>query len=327
MNLFLRILKGIGKVLLVAALVFTLAFPYVLIYKLEKANKTTKAKLQELYDGQVENSAFLGQVGLLTLLLAMAVQGQGDAIAELQDSVIAQQKAATEVKNEIQEVRKETVYKINKVASSIEDNQNKPSYDYLKSVTVIIFQEEKDNPGSNHGSLGTGVLLKNKDGHSYILTNKHVCNPEESGTCYIIERDENGKKVSKVEARPYKVIKANYDAQVLESKTVIEGKQEIRGISHAKPQDAVYLVGHHLGRPYIYGEGVFAGYETKYLDVIQIPILWGDSGSGVFDRDGRLVALMFAGNAEEQEGIMVWDVAHGLAVDSDVLEYLCKGIV
>lgn len=318
MSLIKSFFAGVLKALLVSSLIFALAFPYVLIHKLLVIQKKQAAQLQEINDNQIEDSAFLGQVALLTILLSQAVSGQGESIQQLQDGAIEQS-------NQVQKVVNDTNVKLNKLSDTVKTSNEKPSYEYLKSVTVMIFQESKEEPGTFHGSLGTGVILKNKEGHSYILTNKHVCNPEEGGPCFVIQKD-NG-EITKTEVKPFKVPANNYDAQILESKTVIEGKTEIKGIAHAQPQDPVYLVGHHLGRPYIYGEGVFGGYEEKFIDVIQIPILWGDSGSGVFDKDGRLVALMFAGNAEEQEGIVVWDTAHGLAVDSDVIAYLCKGIL
>ena len=61
---------------------------------------------------------------------------------------------------------------------NIEDK--KPPYDYLKSVTLYMVHPDLQlqaelNDGVFHGSVGTGVLLKQKEGYFYILTNKHIC--------------------------------------------------------------------------------------------------------------------------------------------------------
>ena len=79
----------------------------------------------------------------------------------------------------------------------------------------------------------------------------------------------------------------------------------------AYPQDELYLVGHHLGRKYVYGEGVFAGYQGVY-DIIQIPTLYGNSGTGVCNKNGELIGVVFAIN-----GIGYFDVdcAHGIAIN------------
>ena len=62
----------------------------------------------------------------------------------------------------------------------------------------------------------------------------------------------------------------------------------------------------------MYGEGVFSGYD-RFFDVIQIPCLYGNSGSGVINKDGELVAVVFAISMYNWFGGA--DVAHAIAVD------------
>ncbi|KKK54268.1 hypothetical protein LCGC14_3086470, partial [marine sediment metagenome] len=89
-----------------------------------------------------------------------------------------------------------------------------------------------------------------------------------------------------------------YDVALIMVEIFFKDKTKVKGFAIAKPQDKLYLVGHHLGRPYTYGEGVFAGYDddTKdnlIYDIIQIPTLFGNSGSAVFDKDGDVVSMAF----------------------------------
>ena len=205
----------------------------------------------------------------------------------------------------------------------------KPSYDYLKSVTVVIygrgtetiasreekFQQEKDEADAGHVKwMGTGVVIKVTSKYTYILTNAHVTgNKMADVTLYV--KDE----IFKEEAQIIKVHK-NVDIAVIRVGGHLIGKRAIKGITRGRPQDKVYLVGNYLAHIYTYGEGVFAGYNDD-MDIIQLPCLFGDSGSGVFNQDGKMVALIEGVEGQIIGGIFpLIDIAHALAVDSASIE-------
>ena len=211
----------------------------------------------------------------------------------------------------------------------------KPSYDYLKSVTVVIygkgtetpasmeekFRQEKDDTDEGHVKwMGTGVVIKVTSKYTYILTNAHVTgNKMKDVTIYV--KDE----IFKVEAQCLKCHK-NADLAVIRVGGHLIGKRAIKGIATAHPQDKVYLVGNYLAHIYTYGEGVFAGYNDVD-DIIQLPCLFGDSGSGVFNQDGKLVALVQGVEGQIIGGIFpVLDVAHALCVDSASIELFLETI-
>lgn len=216
----------------------------------------------------------------------------------------------------------------------IEVKENKPSYDYLKSITVEIYGEavvekdiymcyEEDMVGAVErlpstekvGWGGTGVVIKEEAGYTYILTNAHVAGDgKDSAMIYV----QNGNKKQLTEV--YKVHEL-LDMAILKVEGRIKYKNPVKGFAVAKPQDKAYMVGHHLGRPYIYGEGVFAGYDGINA-LIQIPSIYGNSGSGVIDKDGNLIALVYAGSMINFFQI---DNTHALAIDGECIKlYLEK---
>ena len=217
-----------------------------------------------------------------------------------------------------------------KIEVDIEDE--KPSYEYLKSVTVLIegraiidesflmslFSDEfyyEEVGEKTVGWTGTGVVIKEDYEYTYILTNAHVAGKGKQDVSLYI--DTGTKK------RPAEIVEyhGTLDMAVLKVKGVLENKRPVEGFNVAKPSDPMYLVGHHLGREYIYGEGVFAGYDGLY-DIIQIPCLYGNSGSGIMNKDGELVALVFAISKFDYFSV---DVAHAIAVDGESIKlYLEK---
>ena len=152
------------------------------------------------------------------------------------------------------------------IFKSIYRLHKKPSYEQLKShivyITGIVPDKKYDNYMIERGSswIGTGFVFKVSDKYTWIITNKHVAgifaNKEEETTeLYIGDTKEERVKAKIVRFHP------KYDVALLMVYGKLKGKIQVKGLSTAKPQDKVYLVGHHLGRQYIYGEGVFAGYQ------------------------------------------------------------------
>lgn len=199
-----------------------------------------------------------------------------------------------------------------------------PSYDYLKDRTVLIrgkgiaedmFGEEKEMQWT-----GTGVVIKQSKEYSWILTNNHVAGfseGEEVGELhlYVVQGE------TLILVQDIKRSKL-WDMALIKIANPLKDKRSIKGVSEVLPSDKVFLVGHHLGRLYLYGEGVFAGYDDD-LGVIQVPTLFGNSGSGVFNSSGELVGLVFAVSVFSQLGDV--DCSHGLIVNGpEVKKFLEK---
>ena len=168
--------------------------------------------------------------------------------------------------------------------------QPKPTYEEMKSSTVYIVQQKKD---SHEGSVGTGVIVKQEYIDTYILTNKHVCNEDNKGECFV-EIYKHGNFL-KIPLTFVKQEKSDYDLAIWKTSEFLPNKTEIKGLKEAFPQDKVYSVGNYLGFRYIYTEGTFAGYQGKYI-MLNMPCVYGCSGSAVFNKDGYLIGLVFAGN-------------------------------
>jgi len=229
-----------------------------------------------------------------------------------------------------------TAEKTKKLKQNIEQTKKellkKPSYEYLKSVTVVIKGKTPANPVKGQIAqswLGTGVIVKIEKpdycialenyycpDYTYILTNAHVAGKAHENVQLYVENEDGLKSADVIKFHP------KLDLALIRVYGELKGKRAIKGLSISKPQEPVYLVGHHLGRKYIYGEGVFAGYDRIY-DVVQIPTLFGDSGSGVFNKDGKMVSLVFAVSSY---GFLGVDVAHGIAVDGLSIKIFLKDL-
>ena len=233
------------------------------------------------------------------------------------------------LKSEIMDVKRQSLVDDASILETMYEQHKAPTYEQLKShivyITGIVPDKKYENYMIERGKswVGTGFVFKTSDKYTWIITNKHVAgifaNREgETTELYIGDTEEERVKAKIVRFHP------KYDVALLVVYGKLEGKTQIKGLSTAKPQDKVYLVGHHLGRQYIYGEGVFAGYEESgdlTYDVIQVPVLFGNSGSAVFDQNGHVVSLVFAVN-----GITMFcvDGAHGLAAPGEILQEFLK---
>lgn len=199
--------------------------------------------------------------------------------------------------------------------------ENKPSYEYLKSITVEIIghavEEEHTYFLPDFGGFpietemgevawsGTGVVVSVDNNYTYILTNAHVAGKDMKDALIYVNDDGREKLTEIVE------IHGTLDLAILKVKGKLKYKEPVKGITTGNPSDKVYIVGHHLGRPYIYGEGVFAGYDGIF-DIMQLPCLYGNSGSGIINEDGELIALVFA---ITNFGFFEVDEAHAICID------------
>lgn len=208
---------------------------------------------------------------------------------------------------------------------------NRPSYEYLKSVTVYIVHkmgiDEKTH--KMEAAIGTGTVVKEVDNSFYILTNKHVCgNETENPDAYTTDKENCYISVSgdpKFAFLKLTYVRSAKDGIDLElwkiDSALLPDKKVVKGFNIAHIQDNVYSVGQYLAIPFIYSEGTMAGYE-KNAEIYNIPSAPGCSGSGIFNKDGQIIAVLFAGNVIPP---FQMDTAKAIAVSGlDVQEFVEK---
>lgn len=207
-------------------------------------------------------------------------------------------------------------------------NVQKPSYDYLKSVTVYVVGCSEKSPEllsypiGEEGMCwgGTGVVIKVDSEYTYILTNNHVAGKDTVNPILFIENEQQKVRAEIVKNHDY------LDIAVLKVKGTLKDKTQIKGLGTVSIQDSVYVVGNPLGNKYVYSEGVFAGY-AGVSDLFQIPCIYGNSGSGVFNKEGKLVAIVFALQMYHGFlGIPEAQITHSLAVDGVSIELFLKSL-
>jgi len=214
----------------------------------------------------------------------------------------------------------------------VTQKSTKPSYEEIRSHSVWIEgcsgdknRDDKVNfPIGEDGMCwgGTGVVLKITDTETYFLTNNHVTGKGEKDVKLYIKNDKTRKliKAEIVAQHP------NVDVAVIKIKGVLPNKVAIPGISTAHIQDPVYVVGNPLGVRDVYSEGVVAGYEDISM-LIQMPCIYGNSGSGVFDQNGKLVGLVYALEGYSGFlGIPEVRITHSLVVDSISIQVFLKDL-
>ncbi len=170
-----------------------------------------------------------------------------------------------------------TMHEINQVIK-------KPSYEYLKSVTVRIMQEAEQGT-----FVGTGSIIRITKDYTYILTNRHVA-PLDSLKVYVVDENMNNIDAEVISNCSFA------DLSIIRVEGKIDNKRAIKKIGYINYSEKAYSVGMYLGYYYIYTEGTMAGYDESNNFVMNVPGAGGCSGSGVFNNEGELVAVIFAGN-------------------------------
>jgi S1-C subfamily serine protease len=208
----------------------------------------------------------------------------------------------------------------------------KPTYEEIRSHSVWIegcsggadHDDELSFPIGDNGACwgGTGVVIKTGYNETYILTNNHVSGKGEQDVKIYVENDKTHKLVKAVIVAQHKTV----DAAVIKIYATLPGKKAISGIATANVQDPVYVVGNPLGVRDVYSEGVVAGYEDTSM-LLQMPCIYGNSGSGVFDQNGKLVGLVYALETYPGwMGIPEARITHSLVVDSISIRTFLKDL-
>jgi len=169
----------------------------------------------------------------------------------------------------------------------------KPSFEELKSVTVRMLNII--DPATGKGSVGTGTIVKVTEDYTYVLTNRHVA-PMDAQHIYI---QKDGKRYKG------RVLKngVTRDLSLVRMVGQIPNTSVVKGFRKVNEQDKIYSVGMYFGFQDIYAEGTVAGWTPNGSRLINMPSLYGCSGSGIFDSEGYLVAVLYAGTAYSPFGM------------------------
>lgn len=217
----------------------------------------------------------------------------------------------------ILKTERDAIERDNTILDTIKENNKKPSYSYLKSVTVRIFQ--KENADSDMGWVGTGSIIKITDDYTYILTNKHVAPMNNKENIFVL----NNGDYQKAEVLKVGAIK---DLSLIRTSTPLKGKRAINGYAGIYPSQRVFSVGMYLSNFYIYTEGTAAGNQVNGSSIdllLNMPCSYGCSGSGVFNINGDLVGVVFATN---KLGIFDTDSSKAIAVPAIAVKLFLKGL-
>ena len=202
----------------------------------------------------------------------------------------------------------------------------KPSYSYLKAVSVLIIQktilseEEKISI-----SLGSGTIIADKNGYFYILTNRHVCGLENLNGCYLINKEDNREI-------PLEFVKESDQTTDLALWRVTNNLRfyaVMKGFRKSYVTQRAFSVGQYLGIPYTYSEGTKSNIMDDY-DMFNMPTAPGCSGSGIFDKDGYMIAVIVAGNTLPVINFSIgrtMDTSKAIAINLKTIEAFLKDAI
>lgn len=225
------------------------------------------------------------------------------------------------------------LYPVYREVSDIIDNMKRPSYDYLSKVSVYIFHSMKITEDREMGATGSGTIVAKRGGYFYILTNRHVCDSDAEGSCFVIPDGDvrDGFRL------PLIFVKSSDETHDLSlwkvDSVLLLDREEIKGIGNVYIQDRVYSVGQYLGLNAIYTEGVLAGfiqYQSQDVEpLFNLPCAPGCSGSGIFNSKGELVSVIYAGNMVDTSMTFVrsFDTSKAIGQANGYLKYFLEEFI
>ncbi len=155
-------------------------------------------------------------------------------------------------------------------------------------------------------SMGSGVVVKNKESKTYIITNVHVL----TGGSMVASLDEAKRKARNLSVTFYNA--ETKEAEILwvapegidlaliccETPENYTSSVKIGSANDIKMGEKVFAIGNPMGLDWTYTEGVVSSFRNreigKYeISVIQIqtPLNHGNSGGGLYSEKGNLVGI------------------------------------
>lgn len=313
-----NISKWFGRTLKVIGIVLFFSWVAISLVDIKKDIATIKKENTENYSVQAK---LFSQ--MIVTITTVAKYSQNVALTEKEDvATLANflQILANKIKL-MENPNIDVSFKIkNAGATLVKQQEQKPAYEYMKSMIVyLIEQSEKD---AEHGSIGTGTVIKVTDKETFILTNKHVCDWAEGSVCYVYQD-----KV-KYHITLVKKYEVDHDMQIVKTSKVVPNKQAIKGVKDVNEQDRVFMVGNNNGNSFMYSEGTVSGFLRGTGDLlVGMPSGPGNSGSGIFTSDGYLAGLLYAGQVFEIDNGLSLDTSHGICVPSTVLRLFLSDFI
>lgn len=191
------------------------------------------------------------------------------------------------------------------------------SVDAKKMQTMIENSEDKiknalkANVLINSGfglskSMGSGVVIKNVNNKTYIITNVHVL----TGGSMVESLDEANKKARNVSVTFYNGDKSNadilwvaphkIDLALIQVNTPKDYNTSVK-IGNAKDLKMgqnVFAIGNPMGLDWTYTDGSISSFRTKSMEgheitiiQIQTPLNHGNSGGGLYNKESELVGI------------------------------------
>ncbi len=155
-------------------------------------------------------------------------------------------------------------------------------------------------------SMGSGVVVKNKESKTYIITNVHVL----TGGSMVASLDEAKRKAKNLSVTFYNadtqkseilwVAPEGIDLALIccETPKNYNSSVKIGSANDIKMGEKVFAIGNPMGLDWTYTEGVVSSFRNKEIgkyeiSVIQIqtPLNHGNSGGGLYSEKGNLVGI------------------------------------
>ncbi len=182
---------------------------------------------------------------------------------------------------------------------------------YYESAVIVLVKTGEDGTATARGWSGTGFAISNdKDGNTgtTLLTNKHICQASSNAT-YTITDYSGGKYEAKfVRYAPYADLCLIHTDAVL--RPVKLASEDATQFSHIVVIGAPHGMFPNVTEGYIGGYyNVDLGGDTYTIHVraqaTSVPIYPGNSGSPVWNDDGKVVGIMFAGHGSAEHITML----------------------
>jgi hypothetical protein len=163
------------------------------------------------------------------------------------------------------------------------------------SVHIVYQQLKRDDKGTLrlHVGMGTGTVVKSKGGRSLVLTCRHVC-PDGDGFIFVVvgEAKYAAEFIAADERADLAVLRVRVELPAAEVAAAAPGEaDELRQWGHERAGRAK----EKKGRRGPIRDGLdIDGDRFDGLYLSRIPAEPGDSGAGVFDKDGWLVGVCMA---------------------------------
>lgn len=317
-------LKLATKTLLITGSIYLIFFSYFSLKNIKYHLAEIKSQNEELYKNQINvyNEVLKAQTAGLIIQEQLA-EGIDKAKVTAKDQDNAIMKMIYKVDSDSKKRDVAIIDGVNGVVDSFNVALSKPSYNYLRAITVYIFASKKTDP--EHGWIGTGVIIGINKNNMFILTNRHVMPNTDDMNYYVIE---NGKKYKLVNIKVSQNEKVDLSLNKVEE--LIPGKRAVVGLADTQAQDNVYMVGSNLGRPFLYAEGTVSGYDVldeNFDLIVGMPSGPGNSGSGVINKEGKLVGVLYAGSIISEDGIYQMDTSHGVCQNIKVIRLFLSGYI